>query len=275
MTPGSDRGTTTWKELLCLWCNCAPRKAAGLQNTASQVPGEGEGDARWSRQQINICPMGKKHLQGKVSLSFSEPLNLPFPSWGQWYKPLKSVSAAEAFWKVLCAPPAEPLHPNTCASSSPPAPRAHARLTETLHAGCSPPTNAPGHILPKIRAVFPQVCQPHKVVMKRQINHKYFILSSVHLCSHPFYKKTVSLRFVAVSSLESSQTPVHHHTVQSLLILPFPVNSSLGHTCLQWELILFPLHNFLKCPIKEATRTAKRSISLVSLFCTAVITYME
>lgn len=126
-------------------------------------------------------------------------------------KLLKSISAVEAFWKALWAPPAEPLHPNMCASSTPPAPRAHTQLTEMLHPGCDLPANAPRLLLPKARAVFPQVCQPHRAVMKRQINYKYFILFSVHLRSHPFYKKAISLMFVAVSSLESYQTPARHH----------------------------------------------------------------
>ena len=99
-----------------------------------------------------------------------------------------------------------------CAFSTPAALHAHTQLTEMLHSGCDPSANAPSHLLlPKIRAVFPQVSQPHIAVMKRQINHKYFTLSSVHLRSHPFYKKTVSLMFIAISSFESYQTSVRHH----------------------------------------------------------------
>lgn len=80
---------------------------------------------------------------------------------------------------------------------------AHMELAEMLRSGSDLPANAPGCLLlAKIRGGLPQECPPNTAVMKRQINHKYFMLSCVQLRFDPFCEKAISLMFIAVSSLE-------------------------------------------------------------------------
>lgn len=127
----------------------------------------------------------------------------------------------EAFWKVLQAPPAEPLHLNMCSSSFPPA-HEHTRCSLKCFSQAAVCLQMLlGICFCQIRGLFPQV---HEAVMKTQINHKYFILSSVLLCSHPLYEKALSLIFIAVSSLKTYQNPAHycgcHHAVPAHPAIP-------------------------------------------------------
>lgn len=162
---------------------------------------------------------------------------------------------------------------------------AHTELAEMLCSGCDLPANSPGYLLlAKIRGGLPQECPPHTAVMKRQINHKYFMLSYVQLRSDPFCEKAISLTFIAVSSLEWYQMPVrclgcHHAAPAHPAILQEFLSRSylflMGANSSSFTHLPTVTHEPGKNSVERTRWERQRSMSLVSVFWPAVISYTE